>query len=979
MARTVQIKFVADTKKADESIQGFERRFKSAIDGSTSNVGKLRSALGGLGTAIGALASVAAFKQISQFAIDLDKSRNAMTALTGSVEAANKKLAELRELAKASPGVTNTFAQQLFNQLKAIGGISDQTINNVIKSLGKLSTVFSDVGPDFARNLVQIFQQGFERGDIKEALGRVPIFEQLLKSAFGTDDPEKLRKLKESGKLTLDAFVTGFSNAIQTDPRLKNVQESLGGRIQKALDETKLKLAETGEKILQVLLPALDKLLPVVNSLLDAFKKLPEGLQLTVLGIAALAPAISPAVAAVRTLTTAFIGLSTAMQASLGIAGLVLVGGALAFQGLQDTIARNEASLQAQLNQGRLDLSGKPIFAEVPKGVKPLTGKLDLSPLGVFDEATGRFGPAKPPSAGVLSGLGGGKSRAASEREQEIAEMTKKIAEARDEFGKGVVEDLEAIEKVITAANIQGGLREREIAGRPAQLAGFNAALAERIRQTELETLRLEENTAKKAREELEKIQPILSNSERFMRGFAAATESVGDAFERFGENVSRVFANVRDLFNGLKQAVLGFFNDLLGNALQNIVRSTLGGLFGQIGGGLGNLFRTPTFAQAFAGGSGITAPPSISGGGLGSIFSGIFGGGSSGTGRSATLSGGLGDFIGASVPRTAGKIGGGFFSGIGQSLAAAAPLVGLSLGSGLGGQSVLGQIAGSAGGLLGGGAIAGFSGVLGAKAAAFFTNPFTIAIGAGLLVGSIFLGRAAQRRKDEEASGQFLTQALQGIEELAAGVASGQIPGAQARSIFETQILGTFRQQIGQLKTASVRESRLTNQVNDLRKVFEARIPPLIAEQERKAADAARFAAIDSRLVPQFAGGGTVPGIDRGRDSVLAMLRPGEKVLTLPQQASVISQSNPSVFDRAGVPRTAMRVGAAQAFQLGGTAQPSSFASPVGSGSINLFVQLGMTEKDSQQLVARAFDSRTGEEIVVNAVQRARGRGRNV
>src|SRR5262245_22473141 len=139
MARKITIEVVSDTTKAQADAQKLGRSFKTALDPAIGSANGLKSALGGLTTVLGALAGAAAFKQMAQFAIDLDKSRNAMTALTGSVDAANKKMAELRDLAKASPGVTTSFATELFKQLKAIGGIGDQTINNLIKSLGKLN------------------------------------------------------------------------------------------------------------------------------------------------------------------------------------------------------------------------------------------------------------------------------------------------------------------------------------------------------------------------------------------------------------------------------------------------------------------------------------------------------------------------------------------------------------------------------------------------------------------------------------------------------------------------------------------------------------------------------------------------------------------------------------------------------------------------------------------------------------------------
>jgi hypothetical protein len=244
--------------------------------------------------------------------------------------------------------------------------------------------------------------------------------------------------------------------------------------------------------------------------------------------------------------------------------------------------------------------------------------------------------------------------------------------------------------------------------------------------------------------------------------------------------------------------------------------------------------------------------------------------------------------------------------------------LLGGQLGAGLGGQSTLGRILGGIGGSavgLGvgfGSAVFGAGGGLAAAGLAAL-GPAAL-IGAPLLVGAILLGRAAQRRKDEAASGEFLTQALQGIEQLATAIATDQIEGAQARAFFDSQILGPFKQQISGLKTKSVVESRLKNQVNDLNNVYRDRIEPLIAEQQKRRADAARFAGIDARIVPEFATGGTSFG-------GLALLHPGEKILNRQQQISVISQSNPQVFERAGVPGP----GSNRIFDVGGTMSSGS------------------------------------------------------
>lgn len=198
---------------------------------------------------------------------EVDAARQSIAALVGGAGAANEKIAELRRLAQESPGVTTGLATTLFSQLKASSDIADASINKVIQSVGKLNAVFTIDDPTgFSRNLIQIFSQGFERADIKEALGRVPIFEQFLEQAFGTRDGARLRALKDSGKLTLEGFLTGLSEAINTDSRFANVRESLGAQLAKASDNFAFALAPIGDQIGEAILPAISRLQPAIES-----------------------------------------------------------------------------------------------------------------------------------------------------------------------------------------------------------------------------------------------------------------------------------------------------------------------------------------------------------------------------------------------------------------------------------------------------------------------------------------------------------------------------------------------------------------------------------------------------------------------------------------------------------------------------------------------------------------------------------------
>jgi hypothetical protein len=963
MAGKITVEITADTRQFKAEVDGLGRKVKTALDPMATNINSLRSSVSGLSVGFAALgvAGVAALKQIGERALEaakrIDATINTLKALTGSAQAAEQRFAALFALAQKTPGLTTSLATTLDTSLRILN-VTEKTIDRLLPTIGKLNAIAPLGDPRrFAENLGQLVTQGFEKQDLRELVGNSPFAGEIIKSLFNVDSAINAKAIRESaGKLgikTFEEFAIAFAKAAEEDTRLQAVTESIGTRFEKLQDRLDIALAGVGRELAKTLLPLFEDLVEAAERygkvVAEVFSDNRSDIISTVRSVGDLITRLGD-------LTNAIFSLGS--SAKSGLSGLK--------QEFEDI-----ASFFAFLT----DLSEGNIVSR-PR-TKALAQEQQAGRSSPFLESPVRKLPEVPlPNRRPPSPGGGGASdtisKAAKERAKELADARKNSAEALDELMKGNVEDLEQISKIINETNVIGENRRRQIEGRPAQLARFNAAQSERIRQIELESLRLEENTAKKAAEEAEKVNKklekageLLSASERFARGFANATDTVGDAFERFGQNVANSFRNVKDLFSGLKQSVLSFFNDVLGSTLQNLVRGTLGPLFGAGGGGLGNLFRTPSFA-----GGGISAPPSVSGGGLGSFFSSIFGsgGGSSGNASSTFASGlprsapGFGDALlrgagfGSAKPS--------FLGGIGQSLAAAAPFLGASLGGGLGGQSVAGQIAGSAGGFLAGGTITALAGGLGKAATAFFTNPFTIAIGAGLIVGSVLLGKAKQRKADEQASGEMLTQALNALTQLRDAIGADQIDGSQARSIFDSQILGQFKSGINTLKTKSVRESRLSNQVADLQKVYSDIIPPAIAAQEaRKAAGIANQTRLqnnalrDSRIIPEFATGGTTMG-------GLALLHPGEKILNIQQQAAVRAMAGANVFERAGVPGVKQN----PIFDTGGT---------MGRGGLPMVVevdvQVVMGKNDQTRIFVTGGNTTEGRNLIVRQVNVAR------
>ncbi|OQB32226.1 MAG: hypothetical protein BWY07_01985 [Candidatus Hydrogenedentes bacterium ADurb.Bin170] len=116
-------------------------------------------------------------------------------------------------------------------------------------------------------------------------------------------------------------------------------------------------------------------------------------------------------------------------------------------------------------------------------------------------------------------------------------------------------------------------------------------------------------------------------------------------------------------------------------------------------------------------------------------------------------------------------------------------------------------------------------AGAAGAGAAA--TAGISLAIAAIGSVASGLIQGASQRKRDEIASGVWLKQSVEAIEELELQVREQNITKAQAEQYFK-QILNKFESAIVTLATKSVVQSRIDNQSKDLRNLFNAKMAAL-------------------------------------------------------------------------------------------------------------------------------------------------------
>ena len=252
-----------------------------------------------------------------QSAIQIDALNNSLMAVTGSPEIAAEKFEQFIELARTSPGVFATSAAAIYSSFKSMDGVTDSTITKMIKGMGRLSlSSLVTFDPQvFALNLQQMFTQGFEMIDVKEAITKFPFLGRIFEKAFNLEGQDRdtlqqgLQKLYKEGKLTIEEFFKRFGDAIENDPILGKMEETLGNKLLKSLERIKISLKPLGDAIGRALEPALLRVEAIVERLSQRFKDLGEEGQNSITKIAAAVAGLGIAIAAIGGVVTLLAGL----------------------------------------------------------------------------------------------------------------------------------------------------------------------------------------------------------------------------------------------------------------------------------------------------------------------------------------------------------------------------------------------------------------------------------------------------------------------------------------------------------------------------------------------------------------------------------------------------------------------------------------------------------------------------------------------
>ena len=498
--------------------------------------------------------------------------------------------------------------------------------------------------------------------------------------------------------------------------------------------------------------------------------------------------------------------------------------------------------------------------------------------------------------------------------------------------------------------------------------------------ETRIRRIEAQDELNRKMVYDAEKVRAIVEENAAGAKGlndiiadaFIRTSDAIGNGIDAVLNKATQGLGAFGSILSGIASQLLRLVTNQLVMRLMNLM---LGGGGRTAAAGAGG-FGLPSIIGGFGGGGGSFLTPGFNPaaslpGIVGSLFSGgaggatgIFANGQFGAGLSAANGGyrATGIFSNGQFAAGLSQQGGGVrppVLGLAGTLRAAAPLLGLTLGFGLGssvgGQSRAGNILGGAGGLLAGGGLAGLligkgalatglgGGAFGGAAAAFLTNPFTIAAGIGLLVGGFLIGRAKQRRADEKLADTYWVEYSDALDKLTRDVRANRVDGDEALSQ-AMQARQMAIEKIQTIKTKSVRESRLKNQIADVDRL---KLEPL----KRAVEDQKRRRDFDSTLIPEFATGGRVPGDPRQKRLILA--HGGELIANLQQQTPELLAAARS----AGVPGAGASSGGASAVQ-------------------NLHVELFLGTEVQNQLYVNGARSRQGVKVTIQQQQKAQKYG---
>lgn len=205
MSNDATVKFGYDGTALNRGLADQERRLSASAKRAESSFSRMRGAIAGIG--LGYLA-----RESVRTVASLDRLRRGMTTLEGSVEAGEKRIAELVEVSKL-PGLDFEQAVQGDIRLRSVGLSAELSkkalieMGNAISNAGGTSVALDNV----TLAMTQLVSRGKVTADnINQIANAVPQLRAVMKDVFGTADSEALQKMDMTAEEFIERLITGF-------------------------------------------------------------------------------------------------------------------------------------------------------------------------------------------------------------------------------------------------------------------------------------------------------------------------------------------------------------------------------------------------------------------------------------------------------------------------------------------------------------------------------------------------------------------------------------------------------------------------------------------------------------------------------------------------------------------------------------------------------------------------------------------------
>lgn len=224
-------------------------------------------------------------------AVDFDRLRKSLETVTGSSEAAQQELDNLRKIAEL-PGISFEQATKATLSLRGLGFEAEKT-RDTITGVGKAIAISGGTESNFEgaiRQLSQIQAKGrVLQEDITILLENMPVLGKVLQDTFGASTAEGIRKTGVSGGEFVDILIKKLNELPPVQGGLALAFENLGISAQFAL-------ASIGEEVARVsnLEIVFKNISNALNRAADVFKALDDETKRSIVRFAGFAAALGP-------------------------------------------------------------------------------------------------------------------------------------------------------------------------------------------------------------------------------------------------------------------------------------------------------------------------------------------------------------------------------------------------------------------------------------------------------------------------------------------------------------------------------------------------------------------------------------------------------------------------------------------------------------------------------------------------------------